>query len=590
MAKTGAYKTNKKVKGQENFDKVMKRFQRSNTYVKDKYRDKWSDFTKLYYNERVNAGYAGNSDIFMPETFTIVQAVKAHVLGDDPKVKFMPTRAEQKKDTNVLNQMVDFIWTQDNMGLKAGLAIEDMLTIGNAYLFSFWGPDGYPTTRYVHAQDAFFDIANGLYDDQRFCGYRYITSIKELEEEEIVNVDYDPEDPKSPEFVKRYKNLDLIRPMATNEEDKTAKAEKEEMFNGAQFKDEDTVEVIVYIDKERMVSIANRCIVIEDIETPFQRKAGIVESFDDMGNPVPVKIPRIKPFLPYAPIRNYVDGNLFYARGDIEIIADLQERLNDVTTQKFDNLTYILDRMYTLDPAYADRVDEIVNMPGAVFTIPRGALEEIQTTPIGNDADKEKDDIKDAMRRATAADELVQGGGQDQGLLTATEVRAQIAQSGTRFKLKLRQLEEEGLKIWANNIFKLIQINVNQEIAVRTIGPDGVEWQNYNPGEYLGDYEPKVMLEAHAAAVSEERKQEAMQFHLMASQQPFVDQMKLFVETAQAVFNKDENQAKGLLIQQQPLLDPATGELVEPPMPGMPPASGQQPVNIEGMPQGPQPK
>ena len=171
MAKQTAVKKTK-IKGQENFDKVMKRFNRSNTYVKDKYRDDWSDYTKLYYNERVNAGYAGNSEIFMPETFTIVQAVKAHVLGDDPKVKFMPTRADQKADTNVLNQMLDFIWTQDSMGLKAGLAIEDMLTIGNAYLFSFWGPDGYPTTRYVHAQDAFFDIANGLYQDQRFCGYR----------------------------------------------------------------------------------------------------------------------------------------------------------------------------------------------------------------------------------------------------------------------------------------------------------------------------------------------------------------------------------------------------------------------------------
>ena len=397
-------------------------------------------------------------------------------------------------------------------------------------------------------------------------------------------------DPETGEMVKRYKNLEWVESASAEQQDKTAKAEKEEMFLGAQFKDEDTVEVIVYIDKERMVSIANRSVVIEDIETPFKRDPMTIQSVDDMGNQVPVEIPAIKPFLPYAPIRNYVDGNLFYARGDIQIIADLQERLNDVSTQKFDNLTYILDRMYTLDPAYADRVDEIQNMPGAVFTIPKGALEEITTTPIGNDADKEKEDIKDAMRRATAADELVQGGGQDQGMLTATEVRAQISQSGTRFKLKLRQLEEEGLKIWAGNIFKLIQINVNQEIMVRTIGPEGVEWQNYNPGEYLGEYEPKVMLEAHAAAVSEERKQEAMQFHLMASQQPWVDQQKLFVETAKAVFNKNENEVKGLLVQQQPLMDPATGEMVEPPMSGMPNESGQEPVNVPGMPQGPQPK
>ena len=107
------------------------------------------------------------------------------------------------------------------------------------------------------------------------------------------------------------------------------------------------------------------------------------------------------------------------------------------------------------------------------------------------------------------------------------------------------------MKILADNFFKLIQIHITKEMAVRTIGAEGVEFLNFNPGEYLGDYEPKVLLDTTAAAVKEEEKQNAMQFFQMASQIPGVDVIALFKQTASKMFNIKGPELDALINQQQ---------------------------------------
>jgi hypothetical protein len=546
----------KKLPLQEHFDDVMKDFNRSNKYVTSHYIDRWANNTKLYNNERTDVQYLGSSDIFVPETFTILQTIKAHILGGDPQITFDSTRVDQNTDTEILSKMIDFVWQQDAMDSKFDLCIDDMLAIGNSYLVSFWDAKRkLPTSRYFNAQDMFFDISSGVYEGMRFFGYRYLTTKESLENETIVNPTYEMGETGSETLIKRYKNLDEVKPLAAYGSDKLAKAEKENMLVGAQYNDPDMVEVLVYNSLERLITVVNRRVVIEDIETPFQRKETAVDSVDDQGVPTQATIPGIDPFLPFAPFRGYVDGNLWYARSEIDIIGGLQERLNDVKTQKFDNLSHLLNKMFTLDPAYADRVEEVVSAPGAVLTFPAGALDEITTTSIGRDADDEIESLKNSMQRATAADELVQGSAQDKGMMTAEEVRAQIAQAGTRFARKLKQVSNEGLRIWATNIFKLLQIYVDQEVAIKMVGPEGESWQAWNPGEYAGEYIPNVMLEAEKKAKNEEEKQNAMQFYLLASKAPFVDQMKLFVMTGKEIFNKSEEELKNILQTPQPMTD-----------------------------------
>lgn len=546
------------------------------------------------------ANYEGNSDGFVPETFTIIQAVKAHIVGPDMKLKFMPTQEDQKGDVNTLNALFDFAWYQDKTDGKLDSTILDTLNTGNGYLFQYRGEDNLPKNRYVSTSDAFFDPDASSYDDMRFCGYRYLTKLSDLKDEKITNAEYDAQDPKSTVKTGRYKNLGEIKPGFKNQNDKTAKALREEMMGGSVSQSDDDVECIVYFDKEQMVTIANRVAVIEETDTPFQRKAKTIQSVDNQGNAVPVELPEIKPFLPFAPFRDYKDGALFYAKGEIEYIMELQERLNDTQNQKTDNLSFILNRMWTLDPAYASKIDEIQSIPGAVFTIPPGALEQVPTAPIGADADNEIFRIKDEMRRATSADELVQGASPAKGSggsITATEVNAVLGQAGTRFTLKLQEFENEGFRILANNMFKIMQIYIDHEMAVRVVGPKGIEWKTYNPGEFLGNYDIKVELKANYTRQREEEKQNAMQFFLLASKLPFVNQEMLFKTTATTLFDIDQHDVDALTQPFQPMkplpkvnislkgdIDPLTTDqiaspaLPNQPNPNLPGEPGQPPL------------
>lgn len=536
-------------------DFVMKRFNAARKYAKRYYWDIWNDCWSLYNNERVMANYEGNSDGFVPETFTILQAVKAHIVGPDMKLTFMPTNQEQRGDTQTLNALFDFVWYQDKTDGKLDMAITDTLVGGNGYLFQYVGEDGLPKNRYVPTKDAFFDPDATSYDDMRYCGYRYLTKLSDLEDSTITNAEYDSKDSKSTIRVAKYKNLSDLTPGFKDKADKTTKELREEMMGGSTTESDDDVECIVYFDKKRMITIGNRTTDIEDEDTPFQRKKTTKTSVDDQGQKHSFEIPEIKSFLPFAPFRDYKDGALFYAKGEIEYIMELQERLNDTQNQKTDNLSFTNNRMWSLDPAYAAKIDEIQSIPGAVFTVPPGALEPVITPPIGADADNEILRIKDEMRRATSADELVQGSAPSSGsggAATATEVNAVLGQAGTRFTLKLQELENEGFRILANNMFKIMQITIDHEMSIRVLGPAGIEWKTYNPGEFLGDYDVKVELKANAVRKREEEKQNAMQFFLLASKLPFVNQELLFKTTATTLFDIDQMEVDALTAPFQP--------------------------------------
>lgn len=544
---------------------VMERFNAARAYTRKGFWETWNTCRNLYNGNRVSANYVGNAETFVPETFTIVQSIKSNVIGGKISIDYLPTREDQRGDVKVLKALMDQVWTQDKTKLKATWAVDDSLQVGNGYLWQYWNGD-HPCNIYIPTEDNFFDTDATNYDNLKWGGYRYITTKDELEKETKINIDYNPDDEKSTKRVSRYKNLDKIeeykKPSGKN--DKTAKQLREEMISGstiAGYDDDELVEIIYYVDHEKVVRIANRCAVIEEIETPFKRPKKIVQSVDDMGNPVSFELPEIKPFIPVAPARDYVDGAMWYAKGEVEIVAGIQEVLNDTQAQKSDNLNYSLNRMWTLDPSYAHKVDEIQSVPGAVFTVPAGALQPINQISVGMDADNEMFRLQGMMRRATAADEVVQGASV-KGDATATEINAQIMQAGTRFSSKLENYESEFFTILSNNMLKIMQIFLTREQAVRMIGESGVEWKNYNPGEFLGDYDVKVALEASAKVKKETEKQNAMQFFLLASKLPFINQELLFKTTAKVLFDKDDKEIQNLVMPPMPMG-----------IPGMPPGA-----------------
>lgn len=546
--------------------KVMKGFKNSRNYVQPGFWETWENSWKLYNGQRVLIGYDGFSDTFVPETYTEVQGIKAHLINGNLEIEFLPTSPDQSGDPATLQAAFDYAWYKDFMDQKIDSTITEYLVCGNCYIWSYPGPDGFPCQRVVSAQDCFFDPMVMDYEDlckYGYGGYRYITTLDDLKDATLVNGDYDDSKEQSDSnsaTKSRYKNLDQVGTFADDTSDPTAKQEREEMLSDAVLDDvEGQVECIVYFNKDQMITVANRSVVIEEVDTPFQRKEKTVNSADDAGNPVSFVMPEIKSFIPVAPFRNLIDPNLWYARGDVEIIAPSQERLNDTQAQKTDNLTFQQNRMWALDPNFAQKIDEIQSVPGAVFTIPPGALEQIQTLPIGTDADNEIARIKSEMQGATGANEAYSGTLNTTGRQSAYQINQNLVALGARFQVKVKNLENEGMRILANNMWKIMQIFITKETPVRVQGTNGTSWSVYNPGLYLGDWDVQVKLGSSADTIKETQRQQAMQFYLLASKQPFVDQQGLFVTTAPQIFpGVTNNSAKQLIMPPQPPPQPPT--------------------------------
>lgn len=556
---------------------VMDDFRKARDYVRDNYESAWQDYWKCYNNIRTRRGYEGISDDFVPETFTIIESVKANIAGGKPKFTFVPMQEEQTQDTQVLNQLMDFYWDQNRMVQKTLNWVQDMLVYGNGILMVSWEGD-MPRITNVPLSDFFVDpTATHMNHPEelgypKFCGRRYLTDKEGLKNKKLV-------DPDTGEMTGYYKNLDQIEDFG-GDWDKLDKEQKESFSHSTLGKDalKEQVECIEYYTKKKKIIIANRNTIIYEGENPYKRAASTKQVTIEMPSEDPslppqtitktVDIPEIKPFLPFAILRNYVDGSLFYAKGDVAQIIDRQETLNDISNQKQDNITFVLNNMWQIDPQFQHLADQIESMPGAVYPIPKGALSVIEKEVVTGEADTEILRIRDEMRRATAADEVVQGASQEKGRITATEVQAQVNQASQRFATKLTTLESEGYTQLARILFKMVQIFVDQEMAVRIVGQEGVAWRDFDPSEYSGEYEPKVSLESTQKVLKAEEGQKYLQVHQTMGQSPFLNQKEMARLYLEKVLDLPDDRIKELLVDPAPM--PMMAGM---PMPGQAPGA-----------------
>lgn len=511
------------------FTQYITDFNDAYNYVRNSYHTLWYDCYRIYNNKRVNIGYAGVNDAFVPETFTIVESLVANIAGGTPKFGFLPTTDEQKQDTEVLTNLCMYYWECNRMGIKVQQWVRDMILYGNGVLHITWDAKRQiPCVDYVPLRDFFIDPAATSLDNARYAGFRYLADKEVLRKMKVL-------DPKTNQYVNKY---DLTALDEVENDSKLAgepldKQKKEQMV-GSTLGSQNTrqVEIILmyYMDTGKVVEIANRAAVIRNVDTPFQ--------MDEKTQPVSTevngqmvksnkKIPGIKAFLPFAILRNYTDPSLFFARGDVEVIMPRQETLNDVENMDLDNVSFANNVMWQIDPQYADLVPEIESIPGAVYPIPKNALSVIERPTLSQDLDAKKQEIKDEMRRATAADEVIQGASQAQGRVTATEVSSQLTQSKTRFSTKVNNLESEGYAQLASIMFKLTQIFVSQEQVVRIVGPEGVHFKDYDPYEFSGDYEPHVKLDTTIKQQTIEQDQKMNQIYTVMQQSPAANQAEV---------------------------------------------------------------
>lgn len=490
--------------GSLSLEEVLQYFDDSKKYVDDSHRKWWDNYFKVYKGQRVIRNYEGISDPVIREAHTIIETLVANIAGGSPKFHFVGTNEEQSKDTEVLNDMLDYYMECNQMGLKNQEWVRDMLMYGTGILGVEWRK-GKPFIFNIPLRDFFVDpTSTGLVqtlNPARYAGYEYLQDREVLKREQIFDADKG--------WVARYKNLDTIGVDATNGGAKgngnTKSSDKafKDMFMGSTLGDKATERQIYVIKMHdlmtgRIYEVGNRKAFIYNEPTWCQREEmtrdnSVMVDGEEVG--YEQALDEIEPFLPFAVLRDYIDSSQFYGEGEMSLIFSDAELLNDYEAMQVDNNAYQNTPMYWVDPQFADLAPEIETIPGAVYPIPRNAMGALERPQLTNDLDNKEKMIMERMRRATAADEAIQGVSQT-SRTTATEVSTTLSQAQMRFSTKITNLESEGYAQLGLLIFKMVQIFVTKKTAIRIVGKSGIYFKDFDPWEFNGEWEAHVELDS----------------------------------------------------------------------------------------------
>lgn len=534
---------------------TVDRFDRSWSYARQNHHERWNRNYKLYNNKRAIVGYKGITNTFVPLAFSTVETLTASLCAGRPSIDFTPqdmykyiqsyVSNGKKPDLKALNAQYDYYWDCDNWDLKTIKTVRSGFQYGTAAEWVYWDGDK-PRVINMNIRDAIVDPSltdpMQLWTDPNsyYTGRRYLTTVDALRDEKIV-------DPDKPGDLKpRFKSLDKIKPGLVSG-DQTDKEQKDQGL-GSLSESPDTVEVIEIWDGKRIKSVAQRHVTIEDRENKLGIHCLVLHRF-------------------------IADESIIYGKAILDPIAAPQELLNDVTNQRTDAVTDALNPQFTLDPIYSSWLPKMKNTPGSGYPFKPGALQYIQKPVVPGVAFNTTTDMKNDIREATAADQVVKGVAADQQT-TATEVRAQLNQAGERFSIYVRMLEREGLYQRAKIVYHMMLYYIRDKQLVPVSSMDGPQFRAFNPHQFDNTYEPQIRLEANVKNAKATDAQQATEAYQILIQDPTNDLWEAKKILYPKMFDLSEEELDRIIGSQKPA--PA-----QPPMgmPGQQPLDGQPPVD-----------
>lgn len=479
---------------------TVKRYDTSWLYQKTNHHSRWERNVKLYNGKRVYESYKGISDTNVPMVFSTVETLTAALAAGRPSTDFTPQDMYQylmtyyqtgkKPDLKALNAQYDYYWDCDNWDLKTIKTIRNGFIYGTSCEWVYWDGNK-PRIINMSVRDAVIDpTINDPMDlivnpGNHYGGRRYITTIQALKDEKVV-------DPDTGKLVNRYKNLSAIVPGLSNTSD--TERDVKDMSIGSLTKTGDEVEVIEIWDGTTIKSVAQRNVDIESRP-------------NDLG------------IIPLVIHRFIADESIIYGKSIIDPIAKEVELLNDVTNQSVDAVTDILSPQFELDPMYLEFQPLVNNAPGTVYPFVPGSLRKVDKGVVPASAFNERMNMKNEIREATGADQVVKGVTSDQSA-TATEIKAQLNQAGQRFELYVRMLEREGFYQRAKIVYLLMLHYQTDRELVPTNSIDGPKFRQFDPEQYDKTYEPKVQLEQTVQGMKMKEQKDATESYSVVIADP----------------------------------------------------------------------
>ena len=536
-----------------NLQKWLQKFDDSWLYAQQNYHQRWERNWKLYHNIRTKRSHDGVVKTFVPMVNSTVNTLVAALFNNNPSVKYIPNHPDQEADTAVLNEIYDDFARKDNWVQKNKANGKQGLITGNFACFYEWKDDkegGYVHKEVIPIRDMIIDPQSHSYRDWRYVGRRYFASKKALKQEKCWDFEKQKE-------VKRFKNLDDVQPSGSLTDYESDKVKKDQAIGATAPGDGDIVECVEIWTRSKVVVIANRNTIIEEKENPYYKlekahferqkaeyELDLLEYEQNLSNwnaerqmnltlygqdtgPYPVEKPEFKAdfneemagFLPFAHGRDYEDISLTYGDSDVDIIADQQELLNDMTELNIEAVLYTLYPEKTLDPKYATWANDLNPRPGKVYPLPAGAM--VWNTPpaVPTNAFNERLNIKAEMREAVSVSEVNKGVAMTDKT-TATEIKAQMGQADQRITEKAQTLANDFFFQEAKIVLKMLQLYAPEKLYVRTIQDANVSFEKVDMSRFVGDYTPMVTLDIQKRYEEAQQQQAYLDAYQMIIQDP----------------------------------------------------------------------
>ncbi len=522
----------------------LSRFKRWEGFVNKGYRDKWDRFYKAY-RCHVEDRNDNLSNLFLPFIFSMVETIEPRLVeaffGTKPWTGVLPQGPEDIVGAKAQEDLIQF-QLEERMGFLSRAAewLKGCLIYGTGIGMVTWKleqrvrqklqrvaiplPGGFSVPLWSGVQtvtettydDNWFDHIDlgGFFFEPRatdvdgalYCGhlsYENWAYLKQMEGQGF------------------YRNLDLVEQTQSPEQSAVFRRLNQVGLGGdlddSQDKQGRTYELMHCFEDDRYTVICNREVVIRDGPNPYYHKRK-----------------------PYVKIVDIPVMHEFYGMGEVEPTEFLQYALNDLTNAQMDYVLMSILGVFLLDDNSKLTAEDLRLHPRKILRVSEQDNLRPWAMPNLNPASFTLGDLlKWFMENAVGAGDVSRGMTMSKGA-TATEVSTVQQMAESRFRLKVRLINNAGIR----SVARLMALNnqqfVRREKAIRITGAEGYQFPKFTPEMLQGNFDFIPAGVAEEPLVSKEnRRNNMMQLYQIAKDDPMFKQRELRKRVVEVLDVKD---------------------------------------------------
>lgn len=474
--------------------------------------DRWNEYYQAYRFYREPSEHVMRSNIYVPYTFAIVESVVPKMLNtifsSQPIISVIPREAGDIELALLLERFLDFAFSDES--LEFFETIEDFFKEACIYGTSFLKViprfvGKVPELDYIDADPV--DLYK-IFPDPRARSIRkaeWIIHKDWIEYDRLLQMAEQGIYKKS--VVKDLKTkFDAEWNVEKYKRERFAEIDREDSLGYN--KSTKSVEILEYWDREEIISIAGREVLLKREANPFRG------------------------MLPFVMTRYTSVPHEFYGIGVPEMAETLQKELNDLRNQRMDNVNIIINRMFIANKYSDIDFDTLVSYPGNVILA--GDVDDIKpldTRDVTRSCYMEEERLITDIQNVTG--EWEYGRGQTpQRRETATGIIRLQQAANIRFDSIVKRVEFGTIRtlaklfIWYAYHFlpphKFARI-VGEEQFMKMNGMRFYEMSAYDIMRQY-DFQP---LGSSTSAVKELRAQQWMQLYPILKDDPMIDPYEL---------------------------------------------------------------